>query len=206
MPRSHPRLSGNIGRRRINCARSMIPRSDGKIGSVMDRDRKDANIGDSESMVPGFDRTSTALPNAPKPIPAAEHGISAYQLTADDVRHITLGEPDGQGGHLCGTGREGKTEFPEDWDSEKCVAAVQEVFDGPQHASTFSVGDGETIVRYGIVDGVLIIAQTHVRGSVEFLVQSFPLGGTGVKKNVGGVPVEWGWDKVPNKVIATLRG
>jgi len=42
-----------------------------------------------------FDRTTAAMANVPRPRPAFEFAIPAYQLTSDDLRHITLGEPKG---------------------------------------------------------------------------------------------------------------
>jgi len=154
-----------------------------------------------------FDRTTTAIANVPAPRSAHEFAIPAYQLTAEDLRHITLGEVNGTGGHLSGIGRTGKTEFPPDWSREMIEAAAQTVFDAPQWADVRDNADGgKTIRRYGIVDDVLIVARTRVVDGVETLVHVYPVGGTGIVKNIDGEQVNWGWDNEQVRtVLAALK-
>ena len=54
-------------------------------------------------------------------------------VTEELLRHVWEGESDGrQGGHRYGLGREGKTEFPENWDLVMVRTAISLTLTSPQ--------------------------------------------------------------------------
>lgn len=58
------------------------------------------------------------------------------RVTPERTTHILDGEPDGGGGHRHGTGRSGKTEFPDGWDDKKIVENALDVAQRPDCAPT----------------------------------------------------------------------
>jgi hypothetical protein len=71
-------------------------------------------------------------PTSPTPATAAPGAVAQvtfpgypshlpHPISWSDLHHICHGDPDDErrGGHLHGTGRPNKTEFPPDWDDEK---------------------------------------------------------------------------------------
>ncbi len=80
------------------------------------------------------------------------------------------------GGHLYGTGRPAKSEFPPDWDEEKIATEVQSVADHPDNAvDYFGVW-----LATGTRDDVTIQAYVREDGSIA---TGYPTGGPGVKQN-----------------------
>ncbi len=62
----------------------------------------------------------------------AEGGI---HVTDDRARHVLDGDPESDGGgHRPGTGRPGKTEFPQDWPDDVIISVVEDVGRKPDHA------------------------------------------------------------------------
>jgi hypothetical protein len=63
-------------------------------------------------------------------------------LPQDRVRHILDGDGPGKpgGGHRHGTGRPGKTEFPQHWSDEAILSAVEQVARQPDRANRQSNG------------------------------------------------------------------
>jgi hypothetical protein len=104
-------------------------------------------------------------------------------LTAEDERHIIIGEIADfrRGGHLFGTGRAGKTEFPAGWDRYTIMQAVQAVIDGPDSVER----GGDRIVRKAMVSGVMIQVSSYpdrVTGK-QRLHSAYPIFGDGVVFN-----------------------
>ena len=59
---------------------------------------------------------------------------SDIHVTAERARHILDGDPDsGGGGHRYGTGRPGKTEFPQAWPDDVIISAVEDIGRTPDH-------------------------------------------------------------------------
>jgi len=54
-----------------------------------------------------------------------------FRVSAERTTHILDGEPEGGGGHRCGTGKPGKTEFPASWDDGKIMRHVLNVAQHP---------------------------------------------------------------------------
>lgn len=55
-------------------------------------------------------------------------------VSADRERHILDGEPDSAGGgHRHGTGRPGKTEFPEQWPDNQIMSVIEDVSRNPDY-------------------------------------------------------------------------
>lgn len=94
------------------------PREHAPTIQSQDGDRRLADLelrpdGPSAWDTPGI----TDHPDRPRP--------DSIRLTPDRLAHILDGDPVGDGGgHLHGTGRPGKTEFPPDWDEDRIAAAV----------------------------------------------------------------------------------
>ncbi|MGH3715462.1 MAG: EndoU domain-containing protein [Micromonosporaceae bacterium] len=81
------------------------------------------------------------------------------------------------GGHLYGTGRPGKTEFPPDWDEDDCIGGVLAVARAPQEARERRNGSWRV---QGTHRGVLIRAFVRPDGTIA---ASHPISGPGVWRN-----------------------
>jgi hypothetical protein len=81
------------------------------------------------------------------------------------------------GGHLHGTGRPDKTEFPSGWDEDKIVAEVQSVADRPDSVSENIDG---TWLAKGNRDGVTIAVALRSNGHIA---TGYPTEGPGVRTN-----------------------
>ncbi|MBB5157730.1 EndoU domain-containing protein [Saccharopolyspora phatthalungensis] len=109
----------------------------------------------------------------PHPDPAATH------ITADRATHILDGDPPpGRGGgHVSGTGKPGKTEFPPDWSRMEILGHVQDIARNPDQISEKRGGRWEV---YGSRDGVRIKVVLESDGEV---VTAYPVSGPGVHEN-----------------------
>ncbi|GAA2817944.1 WXG100 family type VII secretion target [Saccharopolyspora taberi] len=110
--------------------------------------------------------------SAPHPDPASVHH------DAKSEKHIIEGESKNRGGHLHGTGRPGKTEFPASWGPDKILQEALDVAKNPDHVPQPDTGNGWLVV--GTRDGVEIQVVVNGDGSVR---TAFPLSGDGVVKN-----------------------
>ncbi|MGH3646586.1 MAG: EndoU domain-containing protein [Micromonosporaceae bacterium] len=81
------------------------------------------------------------------------------------------------GGHLQGTGRPGKTEFPAHWDEERIAHEVRSVADDPDMAT--ELFDGTWRVA-GAREGVTV--RVYVRGDGS-IATAAPAPGPGIKQN-----------------------
>ena len=105
-------------------------------------------------------------------------------LTPEVLAHIWEGEPSDlrKGGHRFGLGREGKTEFPEDWDIHVVAAAVRSTLDRPQ--TIFLNSQKPACGR--IVGQVFVRVQLVATKSGLYVRTAFPVCGVGVIRNVRG--------------------
>lgn len=111
--------------------------------------------------------------------------IDGYPYTAphkvdwSTLHHICHGDPDNvrSGGHLFGTGRPNKTEFPPHWDDEKIAEAVSSVAERP--ATTEARANGVWFAT-GVHDGVTVTAVVRQDGSIA---AGWPHSGPGVRRN-----------------------
>lgn len=105
-------------------------------------------------------------------------------MSEDFIEHVINGEPEhhGRGGHLFGTGREGKTEFPENWNQESILNAMRSVLDSPESISI----SGTNIYLHKTVDGVEIEMKLLRKKDKLIPMFCFPRSGLGVIRNVGG--------------------
>jgi RHS repeat-associated protein len=83
----------------------------------------------SEAPVPSSD--GTTVPNT-----SQGQGTSSEDkpslLDPRGSQHVLDGEPNGGGGHRSGTGRSGKSEFPNNWSDEKIEGEISDVVTDPQ--------------------------------------------------------------------------
>lgn len=98
-------------------------------------------------------------------------------IDEERAEHILSGDKTG-GGHRAGTGKPGKTEFPESWSDDKILDGVADVAQngnvkGPAHRP------GE-FIKSGTVDGVDIDVVVKGDGGVR---TAFPTGGSDVIRN-----------------------
>jgi len=93
--------------------------------------------------------------------------------------HILYGDDDDpdSGGHLHGTNRPDKTEFPPDWDEERIAREVASLADDPDRAA--QLPDGNWVV-FGLRDTVTIQAYVNADGRIA---AGYPVSGPGVKRN-----------------------
>lgn len=74
-------------------------------------------------------------------------------ITQELLRHVWEGESNGrQGGHRSGLGREGKTEFPEEWDLVMVELAITAVLVQPHSIRV----RGPEIICFRLVGDVMI--------------------------------------------------
>jgi Bacterial EndoU nuclease len=126
--------------------------------------------------------TSPAPATTGPPPPFALSGYPynrPHPISWSDLHHICHGDPDDErkGGHLHGTGRRGKTEFPPDWDEEKASEALTAVATHP--GETDERGNGNWYAT-GTHEGVTVTAVVRPDGSIE---AGWPDSGPGVRRN-----------------------
>lgn len=98
------------------------------------------------------------------------------RLTPDRLAHITDGDRSG-GGHLHGTGRAGKSEFPPLWGDDEISRAVSDIARHPQSATLQP--HGRWLVE-GTYDHVRIHAAVNPDGRIW---SAWPVDGPGVTTN-----------------------
>ncbi|MGP4019788.1 WXG100 family type VII secretion target [Saccharopolyspora sp. 5N708] len=110
----------------------------------------------------------------PHPAPASVH------ITADRATHMLDGDPPPKtaGGHLAGTGKPGKTEFPPGWSRTDILNRVQDVAKDPDSPPVLQPNGRWKAV--GVRDGVFIEVVLDGNGSV---VTGYPKSGPGVHEN-----------------------
>lgn len=103
-----------------------------------------------------------------------------HPISWSDLNHVVNGDQDkpDNGGHAFGTGRPGKSEFPEDWDVEDISEALAAVADQPSMVEPTL--RGRNFFAEGIHRGVTIKAVVRPDGSIA---AGWPLKGPGVKHN-----------------------
>lgn len=85
-------------------------------------------------------------------------------VTPDRERHILDGDPQSAGGgHRHGTGRPGKTEFPNDWPDDEIVSVVADVGRNPDHVEWQPNGSWRV---FGDRDGVRVYAVVRPDGRI----------------------------------------
>ncbi|MEV0648962.1 EndoU domain-containing protein [Phytomonospora sp. NPDC050363] len=99
--------------------------------------------------------------------------------------HILHGDINDQtkGGHLFGTGRPGKTEFPEGWDEDRVMDEVKSVTDNPASTPVKRYNENGDDIGWtvsGTRDGVQIQVHLNRDGSIW---SAYPTGGPGVHTN-----------------------
>lgn len=105
-------------------------------------------------------------------------------VTEELLRHVWEGEPNGhQGGHRFGLGREGKTEFPREWDLQMVRNSIVLTLSSPQTVKF--QGD---IVRCLRQVGEVVVAVTLIdKGDGHDIQTAFPVCGAGVLRNDRGL-------------------
>ena len=108
-------------------------------------------------------------------------------VTEELLRHVWEGEKNGRdGGHRFGLGREGKTEFPEEWDREKVRQSIEEVLHKPQ---VIRENKGFIICLRQV--GMVVVVVRLFRSNKQIYVQkAFPLCGVGVFQNLDGQRIQ----------------
>ena len=105
-------------------------------------------------------------------------------VTEELLRHVWDGEPNGlQGGHRFGLGREGKTEFPEEWDLTMVENAIRLTLNSPQAVREHS----SLIFCDRVVGLVLLRVRLNLNRKEIFIHSAYPLCGEGVYRNVSGL-------------------
>lgn len=115
-----------------------------------------------------------------------EHWPSiAFYPSRAIIRHVLHGEPDNirRGGHLHGTGRLNKTEFPEGWDEKKVMDAAAEVIRAPQWWNPAKAPNGLSYY-VAVIDGVQVEVAAYQYEGKLVIDQIYPKGGRGVIRNV----------------------
>lgn len=133
---------------------------------------------------PPTGRQGLAVPG-PEDLPPlrsrAETGAPFFVIDEQARRHILDGEPDDakKGGHRFGTGRPNKTEFPQDWDDDRIIAAVEATIE--EHHSVIASGD--STIRRRVIDDVMITVRSFEKNGSTVFVHAYPVGGRGVVRN-----------------------
>ena len=104
-------------------------------------------------------------------------------VTEELLRHVWGGEPNGhQGGHRYGLGREGKTEFPEEW---TLVTVTEAILATLAHPQSIHVYEERTFLLREVKQVILQIEMRKLAGG--FTIKSvFPVCGEGVFRNQKG--------------------
>jgi hypothetical protein len=103
----------------------------------------------------------------------------AHPTSWSDLFHICHGDENNmqKGGHLAGTGRPGKTEFPPDWDVDDVLEALVAVATHPEKADRHNSGNW---AAKGVHRGVRLCVMVRPDGSIE---AGWPESGPGVRTN-----------------------
>ncbi|SDD14292.1 EndoU domain-containing protein [Glycomyces harbinensis] len=103
-----------------------------------------------------------------------------HRIGWSDLHHVVNGDDDNpeKGGHAFGTGRPGKSEFPEGWDDEDISEALAAVAERPSKVNPDLTG--RNFIAEGIHRGVTVQAVVRPDGSIE---AGWPVKGPGVKRN-----------------------
>ncbi|MCT6900145.1 MAG: EndoU domain-containing protein [Bifidobacterium sp.] len=129
----------------------------------------------------GWMRKIRSLDGGSRPMPGSWPGNTA-PLSRQSQDHILHGDPvHKKGGHQYGSGINGKTEFPKDWDGQRIITEIGRVMADPDWAKK-----GETsrsLWRFGkTVDGVQIEVRAYRRDGRFFIDHAYPAGGKGVTR------------------------
>lgn len=126
---------------------------------------------------------AVVAPPAPAPrVPPQQRwpGYPASRTLSWSARlHIVYGDDDNpnSGGHLHGTGRPGKTEFPPGWDEDKIADEAASVADDPDEVYALPKGGWQAV---GVRDGVTIEVIVRPNGRIA---TGYPVSGPGVRRN-----------------------
>lgn len=105
-------------------------------------------------------------------------------VTEELLRHVWEGEADpSKGGHRYGLGREGKTEFPKEWDLAVVELAIVAVLNKPQ----FVGHRGSSVILKKQVGEVVVEVKLRVIGATHEIEYAYPINGTGVFRNQTGL-------------------
>lgn len=109
--------------------------------------------------------------------------LAHVPVTEELLRHVWEGEVDPtKGGHRFGLGREGKTEFPQDWDLAMVEQAIHAVLEHPQ--SIRVRGSELSCLRVVREVMVKVILRSNAQGL--FIHSVYPVCGEGVVTNCYG--------------------
>ncbi len=124
----------------------------------------------------------TAPANPPTPPGTGYPHHLPHPMSWSDLHHVCHGDPDSpdKGGHLHGTGRPGKTEFPAGWDDQRIRAALSSAATHPD--STVLRPNGVWYAT-AVHDGVTVIAVVRPDGGIS---AGWPRSGPGVHRNPPG--------------------
>lgn len=107
-------------------------------------------------------------------------------VTEEFLRHVWVGEDDPyKGGHRCGLGREGKTEFPEHWDLSMVEYSVRATLASPQF---IGIRNPVLLLRKQVGDVIVEVKLRIFRHSL-FAESAYPVNGSGVFRNQAGLRV-----------------
>lgn len=107
-------------------------------------------------------------------------------LTPELLNHVWHGELSGlQGGHRFGLGREGKTEFPSDWDITVVAVGIRSVLARPQ----FVGHRGSIITLRREIGEVILEVRIRTKPKRQEIETAYPLNGSGVFRNQYGIKV-----------------
>ena len=105
-------------------------------------------------------------------------------VTKELLRHVWEGEDDpAKGGHRFGLGREGKTEFPQEWDLAIVKLAIVAVLEKPQ----FVGHRGSSVILKKQVGEVIVEVKLRIIGSTHEIEHAYPINGAGVFRNQSGL-------------------
>jgi hypothetical protein len=113
--------------------------------------------------------------------------FSHVPVTEELLRHVWDGEEDQtKGGHRFGSGREGKTEFPEHWDISMAESSIRSVLRQPQ-----SIRRNKNHIKlFGVYGEVIIGVKITILNGVVWIDAAFPVCGDGVFRITKGIPQE----------------
>jgi hypothetical protein len=104
-------------------------------------------------------------------------------VTEELLQHVWEGEPNGhQGGHRFGLGREGKTEFPEDWTVATVKKAIRATLSHPHSIQRF---EERTFLLREVKCVIVQVEVRHFSGG-NTIRSVYPVCGEGVFRNQKG--------------------
>ena len=105
-------------------------------------------------------------------------------VSEEFLLHVWEGEADpSKGGHRYGLGREGKTEFPKEWDLSIVEHAIVAVLNKPQFVGL----RGTSVILKKQVGEVIVEVKLRTIGSAHHIEYAYPVNGTGVFRNQTGL-------------------